>query len=300
MKKRVMSTVQWSVVVAGGVPRDACKPADCGGALAGDPIGSLCDCSKYYICLTDNVISDTPITCPPEAPYFDPNIPGFCGNDPSNCPTSATGSCPVMCADLGSGTPPAPIIDPTDCTKYYICQNETSDPIGPVTCQPDTPWFNGAECVSDQAGCCAGSSALCEPYCTVDDQYKQIIDPLNCTNYYICMAEGPPSELYHLSCPSGETFDMTDGSCSAEAPCITLCNSTDGGGMTTGSGDCQDTMTCTVDGSFPKCTTCQKQYFYCPSNQGEAYVMECSGELVFNTDASYPYCVLPTDCPHIA
>ncbi|KAK4323950.1 hypothetical protein Pmani_005409 [Petrolisthes manimaculis] len=288
------------VVVAGGVPRDACEPAAC---PPGDLVASLCDCSEYYICLTSGLPTDSPLTCPPEAPYFDPDIQD-CGNDPSNCPTTAPGSCPVTCAELiaPSPEPPAPIVDPTDCTKYYICEDVTSDPIGPVTCQPETPWFNGAECVSDQAGCCAGSSALCEPYCTSTDKYTQIIDPLNCTNYYICMTDtgGPPSELYHLSCPSGETFNITTGVCSVEASCITLCNSTDGGGMTTGSGDCQDTMTCTVEGSFPKCTTCQKQYFYCPSNQGEAYVMECSGEMVFNTDASYPYCVLPTDCPHIA
>ncbi|KAK3872853.1 hypothetical protein Pcinc_022108 [Petrolisthes cinctipes] len=285
------------VVVGGGVSRDACIPSAC--PTAGEAVGSLCDCSKYYICLDTLKPSDSPLTCPPEAPYFDPDIPGYCGNDDSECPSPATGSCPVMCADLASSvTTPAAIVDPMDCSKYYICESDISDPIGPVTCQSETPWFNGEKCDSDQAGCCAGSSALCEPYCT-DDIVKEIIDPLNCTKYYICLAEGPPSELYHFPCPSGETFDMTEGACLAEASCITLCNSTDGGGMTTGSGDCQDTMTCTVEGSFPKCTTCQKQYFFCPTNQGEAYIMECSGDLVFNTDASYPYCVLPADCPHI-
>lgn len=278
--------------------RDACAPETCTPEAF---VASQCDCSKYYYCLDGGKPTDTPLTCPPEAPYFnpDPNVLS-CGNDPSYCATQAPSSCPMTCPTVPLGG--AVTVDPTDCTKYYICDyNAPPAPIGPIPCPSETPWFNGVECGSDQAACCAGSSALCEPNCRdPEDIGKQIIDPLDCTKYYICLAIGTPSELYHNSCPSGQNVDITTGLCSTDASCITLCNSTNSGGVTTGPGDCQDTMTCTVEGSFPKCTSCQTQYFYCLSDQDEAYVMECPGDLVFNTDPSYPYCVLPSDCPHIA
>ncbi|KAK4323948.1 hypothetical protein Pmani_005407 [Petrolisthes manimaculis] len=279
--------------------RDACAPDPC--TPEGEPIASLCDCSDYYICLTDGP-SDTPFTCPTEAPYFDPDIPG-CGNDPSVCPTTAPGSCPVMCTVSTLGT----IVDPTDCTKYYICDGSSLNPIGPVPCPSETPWFNGIECGGDQAGCCAGSSALCEPYCTATDLNNQIIDPDDCTKYYICLVEGPANELYHASCPSGQYFDMTTKHCSADASCTTLCvpsaiistTTTPGsGGSTTTPSGCLASMQCTAEGYFSMCSYCSTGYFYCESSSGQAVILTCSEGHVFNPVPNYPYCILPVNCPY--
>ncbi|KAK4323949.1 hypothetical protein Pmani_005408 [Petrolisthes manimaculis] len=294
-------TINILVVVAGGVPRDACAPADC--PTPGEFVASLCDCSEYYICLSTGIPSSGHLTCPSEAPYFNPAIPAGCGNDPSVCPTTAPGSCPVMCT--ASGTPEG-IVDPTDCTKYYICDGTSLDPIGPVTCQSETPWFNGEKCVGDEAGCCAGSSALCEPYCTGGDFPHQIIDPDDCTKFYICMMEGPANELYHPSCPSGQYFDMTNKICSADVSCTTLCvpsaiistaTTPGSGGNTTPSG-CLASMQCTAQGYFSMCSDCSPGYFYCESSSGQAVIQTCSEDLLFNPVPNYPYCILPVNCPY--
>ncbi|KAK3872846.1 hypothetical protein Pcinc_022101 [Petrolisthes cinctipes] len=289
------------VVVAGGVFRDACAPESC---PEGEAVVSLCDCQQFYICLFGDVPSDSPLTCPNDAPYFDPDIPGYCGNDPSKCPTPAPGSCPVTCTDIVT---PGAIVDPTDCTKFYICDGTSPDPIGPATCQPETPWFNGVKCGGDQAACCAGSSALCDPYCTGDDINLQIIDPDDCTKYYICLVEGPANELYHPSCPSGQYFDITTRHCSADASCTTLCvpsaiisttTTPSSGGSTSTPSGCLTSMQCTAEGYFSVCPYCFPSYFYCESSSGQAVIQSCSSDLVFNFIPTYPYCILPDNCPY--
>lgn len=207
---------------------DACAP-DCTGVAVGEPLGSLCDCREYYVCLSDGISSDSSFICPPEAPYFEPDI-STCGNDASVCPTPDPGTCLMECSN-----PPTLelIVEPNDCTKYYVCDGISLEPIGPVTCPNETSWFNGTACVSDQLACCARPVAPCDPFCTAADVNNEIIDPLDCTKYYICLAEGRPSELHHLSCSTGQNFDTTTGHCSQDAPCIIFCSTTEGARMTT-------------------------------------------------------------------
>lgn len=190
---------------------------------------SVCDCTEYYVCLSGEIGSDTSFPCPPEAPFFQPDI-SSCGNDISVCPTPAPGTCLTVCSN-----PPTLelIMEPNDCTKYYMCNGNSLELIGPFSCPNETSWFNGITCVSDQEACCARPSAPCDPLCTANDVNNEIIDPIDCTKYYICLAEGRPSELQHLSCSPGENFDITTGHCSEDAPCIILCHSTEGVRMTT-------------------------------------------------------------------
>lgn len=160
------------------------------------------------------------------------------------------------------------------------------------------------------------------PYCGLGD--VQIIDPTDCRKYYVCLAEGPPDPGLHFECDPGESFDIAAGRCLPGAECNILCGgweqttpgialttpsggaSTSGGGSTTTSGgvssteppmNCVSSIICQETGLVAACDGCSPDYFSCQEVGQPGISEECAEGLVFNPNPSYPYCVLPTDCP---
>ncbi|XP_071544991.1 uncharacterized protein [Panulirus ornatus] len=278
-----------------GMLREGCDPADCSGKNPGDMVADPMNCTQFYFCLDDGVVLDKPYPCP-DAGGFDPNA-GVC-TDNTTCAAPCQPSCKMTC----SGTPLEKIGDPKDCNKYYVCAGE--DAVGPFPCPAEKPYFDGTECGGDFSKCC---EIICVPYCPADA--GDVPDPLDCTRYYECTAAGLiADDAGHKSCPAGENFDIPTGKCTADAPCKTLCGGAEGTtepvdgsvsvtGITPTSG-CLASLTCTELGYFPKCTTCQQEYFHCTAVGQPAATGKCSGTLVFNPDPDFPYCVLPSNCPY--
>ncbi|XP_069178931.1 peritrophin-48-like [Procambarus clarkii] len=263
-----------------------CDP-DCSGSAASDKVPDPLNCTQYYICLAPNLASDAPVSCPEGQDFVDTACADPAPDDPPCKPTCTLNPCHLTCAaDLEK------ISDPKSCNNYYYCVGTSA--VGPVECPVGTPYFDGTICGTDDTKCCGD---LCIPYC-----YPKVVeapDPYDCTRYYMCPEEGLASELNHNTCPSGSNFDLAMGYCVVGAPCNTLCSDTTVPGVsTTPSSGCQESMTCTSVGLFPKCTTCDQQYFNCRTVGQPAIVETCTGSLLFNTDPSYPYCVKPDDCPH--
>ncbi|KAK4296874.1 hypothetical protein Pmani_030664 [Petrolisthes manimaculis] len=63
---------------------------------------------------------------------------------------------------------------------------------------------------------------ICAPSCTGLVPGNQIPDPENCRNYYVCMADGTPSDL-PFPCDEGLKFDNTTGLCIDETDAALIC-----------------------------------------------------------------------------
>ncbi|XP_042209191.1 uncharacterized protein LOC121857264 [Homarus americanus] len=269
MKTRFLLIPLVVLCTVGVFSKDNCVP-DCSGKKVLDRVTDPLNCTKYFICGN----CSGPVNCTPKC-------------EPPACHLTCNGS-------LDS------ISDPNDCGIYYICS--AGNILGPISCPKDRPYFDGKTCTTDSSQCCSG---LCTPYCQAG--IVEAPDPVNCTNYYICSRTGPADEKLHFSCPSGENFDVAQGHCIPGAKCTIMCpKTTVPGSHTTPSGggssvmpttDCLDNMKCNATGYFPKCASCQQDYFHCWKVHEDALVETCTGDLVFNTDPSYPYCIDPTTCP---
>ncbi|XP_071544678.1 uncharacterized protein [Panulirus ornatus] len=55
---------------------------------------------------------------------------------------------------------------------------------------------------------------------------------------------------------------------------------------------------CETEGNYAACRNCCKHYYHC-TRDGRILSRTCPASLVFNPLPSYPYCVLPTNCPYI-
>lgn len=189
---------------------DICDP-NCHGHAAGDLVEDPRNCNQYYICLADESTTDHALVC--ENGHFDTGL--------SECvPGEAcTPTCPPIICQVACTGPGDIIANPIECGQYYLC-DAALNAIGPYECPIETPFFNGKNCVADDTQCC---QIQCTPYCNPGD--IQIIDPLDCTKYYICVDEGNPLETNHFSCPDGENFDIASSKCKEGATCITLCGS---------------------------------------------------------------------------
>ncbi|XP_042208909.1 uncharacterized protein LOC121857102 [Homarus americanus] len=323
MKNLILSIILSLAVVCslGMVTDDSCT-VDCMGKNALDKVADPYNCSNYYICLGDDMATDHPVPCP-VANIFDT---GKCmTGDPSTCePTCKPPECPITCNGSLSM-----ISDPFDCTQYYICIPGGVQ--GPIPCPSDREFFDGANCVKSKEVCC---EVPCIPYCHPGD--IQIVDPTDCHMYYICTAEGPVDPNLHFTCPSGDVFDYQVGRCVKGDKCTTLCpasttpannptksltttpannptnsattkpvnpTATSKAGSTitapvTPTTDCAVSLTCDTIGYFPRCHSCQPDFFECKVIGAQATINKCSGNLVFNTDPKYPFCVLPGNCPY--
>ncbi|XP_071544989.1 uncharacterized protein [Panulirus ornatus] len=288
-------------VCVAGMQRDACDP-DCTGMLPGMMVSDPTDCAKFYVCLADGLPSDESYSC--LSGYFNPVTQDCSGTSPI-CPNLCT---PKQC-QMTCKTPPQYIADPKDCRKFYVCTGVSV--LGPFDCPPENPLYGGTHCGNDSTKCC---SDLCYPYCF--EANVNIPDPLNCTMYYGCRATGAVEEGWHFPCPGGENFDIPSGECTSGASCTVLCGeaditttpgvtgtatSDDGNASTPGvtpTSGCLASLTCTELGYFAQCPTCQHEYFRCTAIGQPAHLQQCTGNLVFNPDPAYPYCVLPTNCPY--
>ncbi|XP_071544990.1 peritrophin-44-like isoform X2 [Panulirus ornatus] len=275
-----------------GVAREGCAGPDCSGAAAGTGVADPTDCSQYYLCMGDGTNFVGPFPCP-DGEVFD-DTEKKCMDGGTCTPACVPQECHLACDGY-----PSSVADPKDCGKFQVCVAE--DTTLSMTCPSDKPYFDGGNltCGTDLSKCCDN---LCVPYCFTAG--TNIPDPLDCTSYYMCAADNsPPTDDIHMSCPVGQNFNILTGMCAKGAPCTILCD--EGGvdttliatGITPTSG-CMASLTCTELGYFPKCTTCQQEYFYCTAVGQPAASEKCSGTLVFNPDPGYPYCVLPSNCPY--
>lgn len=294
-----------------------CEP-DCTGKNKGDVVSDPLNCNNYYICLSDGVASDASVPCP-AGEEFDTAS----GTLAAPCKTPGTTPCTATCT-----LPPPPdchltcdpslvaeyIRDPLRCDTYYLCSYGAV--VTQLTCKASTPYFDGKVCVADPGVCCANP---CTPYC-----YSGVVqapDPLDCTAYYICLAQGPADANYHYKCDANKHFDIPAGRCVEGAECDSLCSgdgnsgdlivtSTDPGntddptetptdpGSTDAPGGCVDQFSCTASGAFPQCEVCDPGYFLCGGPGEEGELLTCLPGFVFNTNPDQPYCVDADSCPY--
>lgn len=197
------------VSVAALLALENCQP-DCFDHVAGDKVEDPLNCTQFYLCVYDGQPSDDTVACGP-GDIFDAAI-GECVPGSSCQPSCVPTKCDSKCTGIEDF-----IQDPLNCNAYYLCiigQNIE----GPYYCPPDRPYFDGNHCISDDSRCCDN---LCLPYCHPGD--VQIIDPKDCSQYYLCTEEGPASENTHFPCPSGETFQISSGKCQPDVACVILC-----------------------------------------------------------------------------
>nr|XP_045598280.1 uncharacterized protein LOC123758204 [Procambarus clarkii] len=284
----VSLSVAWVAALLCGLAAGVCEP-DCSSLPALSMVADPLNCTQYYVCLADGTPSDSPEACPPNTSFNASGTPPGC-TAPTPCepPCQLPPNCTYQC-----GTGVGEIFNPYDCNTFYVCMGV--DPVGPFECPVNIPYFNGTFCVPQKESCCTDP---CLAFCF--EANIEIPDPYDCTRYFICDQTGLAAEEAHKTCASGSNFDLTTGRCVAGAPCNILCGKTTapGGSTTIPTPNCEESMTCTEVGLFPKCTTCDQQFFNCLNIGQSATVQTCPESYVFNTDPAYPYCVLPTDCPH--
>lgn len=271
-----------------GSAQDSCDPPDCSTATKPDQkLEDPLDCHNYYVCLgtegSYTVIG--PVDCPDDY-YFDTKdedckaLNGSWDCEP-RCSGGNSGECSFNCG-IGSNEFK---VDRYDCSSYYACTDEKVV----IPCPPETPFFNGEVCQTDESACCH-----CRPYCTADDASNdKVMDPLDCTRYYYCTAPDTVPE-YPGTCPAGDHFDIFDQECSSTAPCLTLCTNVinqDG---------CIDVFTCEEVGYFASCPKgCGPTYYRCYDDDiGNIIEAEtCPEGKVF--DPNKTTCVAESECTPI-
>ncbi|MPC71412.1 hypothetical protein E2C01_065689 [Portunus trituberculatus] len=306
-----------SLCVAGSQCQPICAPCqpDCKGHSEGDFVEDPVDCTKFYVCVHEDEPSQHPIACEPPTGVFDP-VNGLCISG-DTCVSSCGGeTCHLRCRgnqDL--------VANPENCREYFQCDSNL-DLQGPMTCPSERPYFDGWNCVEDSWKCCTPE---CSPYCHTGD--VQIIDPYDCTKYYICSGEGPAHEANHHSCPHGETFQSSSSNCKAGAPCLTLCgnhpsfttttssttficstfpdststtpeSTTTSTTTTTTDPDCVASINCPDKGNYRMCEYCNAGYFKCNAAGQVGVATVCDPGFLFNTDHNYPFCVEAAECPY--
>nr|XP_045591514.1 peritrophin-48-like [Procambarus clarkii] len=69
---------------------------------------------------------------------------------------------------------------------------------------------------------CGLAAGICEPDCSGPSPPPIIPDPLNCTQFYLCLATDLPSDAPG-SCPAGTSFNPIAVDCSGTTPCRPNC-----------------------------------------------------------------------------
>lgn len=169
------------------------------------------NCTNYYLCMAMELPTDSPLPCP-SGNVFDPSK-SECVAGSSCTPSCHPPPCDMTCSYDGDL-----ISHPFNCSVYYECSNG-SVAGEPFTCPSELPYFDGENCTSDAATCC---DDLCTPYCYPGD--IEIPDPVDCTSFYICLAEGLAEQQYHNKCPYNELFDVVSGRCRQMIECLILCH----------------------------------------------------------------------------
>ncbi|ROT65560.1 peritrophin-44-like protein [Penaeus vannamei] len=279
---------------------EVCAP-DCTGKAPGERVVDPKDCTQYYYCLVGEMPTDSPVPCE-EGHVFD-TATGSCVSGTDCTDLCSSKECNYVCNDNLEV-----VSDPLNCGQYYFCLPSGEE--GPIYCPDDRPFFNGETCVNTYE-CC---SDPCAPYCVAPG--SQIPDPKNCSMFYVCLEEGPPSEDLHFSCPDGANFDVTVGFCFEGAQCQFLCidppSTTESTTITTTTEStmitttiqattplqCPDSFVCAEVGSFQKFPTCVIEYYACYAEGVCAVLEKCKEGTVFNPVPEYPYCIVPEMCPY--
>ncbi|XP_045598961.2 uncharacterized protein [Procambarus clarkii] len=69
---------------------------------------------------------------------------------------------------------------------------------------------------------CGLAAGVCEPVCSAPTPTGMVADPLNCTRFYLCLADVFPSDI-PTPCPDGSSFDTTTSDCTGTLPCDPPC-----------------------------------------------------------------------------
>ncbi|XP_045598708.2 uncharacterized protein [Procambarus clarkii] len=268
----------------GTVPcKNTCILPECKLECSSDP-GTRPDpknCSSYYFCTGGNVYG--PLPCPDNSPYFNGDS-GACEVSPSVC---CRDPCAAYCMDSQVETQ-----DPYDCHMYYLCPaSGPADPSYHFTC-PSGQYFDVAEgkCI-DGADC----SAPCASSFPGDDTTT----PEGGSSTPTSVSNTPTSVSNTPTSVSNTPTSIWNTPTSVSNTPTSVSNTpTTGPSITTApTPNCLDSMICTNVGYFPKCTTCEQEYFICQFVGYPADIGTCLGDKVFNTNPAYAYCISPSVCP---
>ncbi|XP_042890598.1 mucin-2-like [Penaeus japonicus] len=294
---------------------DYCKPK-C--KHAGILIPDLSDCTRYYACMFVNGLVPQPVLarCPKNKPIFN-NITRRCVETaqcyaPCSTQVETTSSNPVHSSSISPVPSPTETslttpqdLAATGCSHagffaksnlcigvYTHCYHDGNEmmrvtrqcPPGLVFntvstypyCVPpsDCPYDPALRGPSANVSSCAhpGSFPRCQHCCT---DYIQCETSLSGRGYTPTVTK----------CPGGLVFntDPTYPVCLRPQDCPT------GGGQMS---------QCNRQGNYPACPGCCRDYFHCTHDK-RLQRKTCPHPLVFNPLSSYPYCVLPWNCPYV-
>lgn len=233
---------------SGDTVPDHCKPK-C--KRAGILIPDLTDCTRYYACVFVNGLVPQPVVarCPKNKPIFN-NITRRCVES-------------------------APCYTPCSTQEETTVSNPFPSSVTPVPTQSETTPQDLAATGCSNAGFFAKSNI--------------------CVGVYThCYHSGNQMMRATRQCPPGLVFNTV----STYPYCVPPSDCPYDPVLR---GSSANVSSCTHPGSFPRCQHCCSDYIQCePSLSGPGYtptVAKCPGNLVFNTDPTYPFCVRPEDCP---
>lgn len=95
--------------------------------------------------------------------------------------------CEPSCTDNQPGDH---VVDPRNCSQYYVCLDNEDPSSVPLACPPNTPYFDPSieDCITEHSSCAANCTP---PVCTMDCVTNDFIpDSEDCNMYYICLPAG--------------------------------------------------------------------------------------------------------------
>lgn len=275
----------------GSVLLDDCAPVCPDPAPATGMVPDPTDCSRYYYCLSDGKPSDFTEKCP-DGTLFDKDDSECKDAAAPNCKTCEP-SCRFECPSDGSM---AVVADGEDCHSFFVCSAGGSVP---VSCDADKPYFDGTTCTTEESQCCDRCQAYCE------EEFTEIADPTNCTNFYYCARKGFPTEQDLHHCADQAVFNQEMHHCDKQATCVQPCSTLPSRPplvpTTTVGSDCATDFICHSIGYFPMCVhSCDPRYYYCGSSDIGHTVdpLRCPSGMVLNPETMR--CVTPNNCPFLA
>lgn len=238
-------------------------------------------CSQYFQCLPHGL--EGPFACGSGTPYF--NGENCVDDEGACCSDQCTAYCEAAMTQIA---------DPKNCTNYYIClapglaseENHFPCDAGETFNIATGRCDSGASCVTlcgaSTVGPTGASAITSNPSTSISAEPSTATQTSSPSN---------PS-IFSSNPPTPSTLTPSPSATLTSSPSVTSTT------METSTTVCIDSLVCTVPGAFSKCNTCDKEFFYCDTIGQEADVYTCTGDLVFNPDPAYPFCVLPTNCPY--
>ncbi|KAK7083054.1 hypothetical protein SK128_005619 [Halocaridina rubra] len=266
--------------ICGGGSGVACH-LTCNGT--GDYISDPFDCNVYYECDAAGPLPGR--NCPADRPHFDGES---CVDNEDIC---CVPGCDPVCEAAATQIP-----DPIDCTKFYICTGPgTPDSVLHFDCPSGENFDIGT------GHCVAG--AECKLLCTSSSPGARTstLIPVGSPSAPVGSSANPggssPNPGGSTSNPGGSSSNP-GGSSSNPGGSSSNPGSSTAIPVSSTSGECINSLTCEGTGFYPKCVSCQPEYFFCESAGLSGVEQKCTGGLVFNPIPDYPYCILPSNCPY--